>query len=182
MRLAFCGRLAPLPLRCLRFAPRFLAESVRAARSVAAVYRNPNNSVFWQGQASACGNLANAPLFALLCFARAVVPCSRRPSCGLLLVPAPLKRGSHSRPRAPVPRCPRPSPWFLACSGLAGVAGIRARPVSAPRFKGAWAGRPLSLSCSLRSLAKLDWLRSLCSLRSNLANIPRAKRTGMLTL
>lgn len=90
MRLAFCGRLAPLPLRCLRFATRFLAESVRAARSVATVYRNPNNSVFWQGQASACGNLANAPLFALLGFARAVVPCSRRPPCGLLLVPAPL--------------------------------------------------------------------------------------------
>ena len=136
MRLAFCGRLAPLRLRCLRYAPRFLAESVRAARSVAAVYRNPNNSVFWQGQASACGNLANAPLFALLSFARAVVPCSRRPSCGLLLVPAPLTRGSHSRPRAPVPRCPRPSPWFLAARGLRAWRAQSPAPSRLPALRG----------------------------------------------
>ena len=131
MRLAFCGRLAPLRLRCLRYAPRFLAESVRAARSVATVYRNPNNSVFWQGQASACGNLANAPLFALLGFARAWVPCSRRPPCGLLLVPAPLSGAVTVAPGL----------LFLvvlAPSGLAGVGGGNAPPRSAPRFKGRW--------------------------------------------
>lgn len=141
MRLAFCGRLAPLPLRCLRFAPRFLAESVRAARSVATVYRNPSSSVFWQGQASACGNLANAPPLALLRFARAVIPCSRRPSCGLLLVPAPLSGVVTVAPGL----------LFLvvlAPSGLAGVAGSNARPVSAPRFKGR--GLVAHLACLVR--------------------------------
>lgn len=147
MRLAFCGRLAPLPLRCLRYAPRFLAESVRAARSIATVYRNPSGSVLWQGQVNASHPCQrSAPCLASFRSCRR--PVFSPPILWASSRSSSFKRGSHSRPRAPVPRCPRPSPWSLACSGLAGVAGSNARPVSAPRFKGR--GLVAHLACLVR--------------------------------
>ena len=113
--------LPPPPLRCLRFAARFLADGVRAARSVSAVSR--------KFAAPSCGK----PRFALVACPRSAASPAASRSCFLfgisppflsraLLVPAPLPRG-RLRPRAWLSLCPRP---------LRGLAG-RGAPASSPR-------------------------------------------------
>ena len=133
--------LPPPPLRCLRFAARFLADGVRAARSVSAVSR--------KFAAPSCGK----PRFALVACPRSAASPAASRSCFLfgisppflsraLLVPAPLPRG-RLRPRAWLSLCPRP---------LRGHAG-RGAPASSPRV---WCA-----GCCPRSLKRCQG--GLCS-------------------
>lgn len=93
----FAKRLAPLPLRCLRFAPRFLAESVRAARSVAVVCRNPSGSVLWQGQVNASHPCQrSAPCLAS--FRSCLGPLFSPPILWALSRPCSFKRGRRGSP------------------------------------------------------------------------------------
>ena len=144
-RLLRKARAAPASLSPLRSA---LPRRERSGGSVSSnKYRNPSGSVLWQGQVNAshpCQRYAPC----LAAFRSCRRPVFSPPILWASSRSGSFKRGSHSRPRAPVPRCPRPSPWFLACSGLAGVAGSNARPVSAPRFKGR--GLVAHLACLVR--------------------------------
>ena len=104
--------LPPPPLRCLRFAARFLADGVRAARSVSAVSR--------KFAAPSCGK----PRFALVaCHRSAASPAASRSCC-----PRPLRGLAGRGAPASSPRvwcagcCPRS---LKRCQGGALLSPLR---------------------------------------------------------
>lgn len=178
MRLALtCAGLAPPPLRCLRFAARFLADGVRAARSVSALVRKSQLRLF--ASLATLLWLANAPLLPLLrsCSLH-LVNISPRILCGQCPVPAPLP-GRRLRTRACLAalsspllrlRCVKACGLAMARGGHApGVArGLKARRLRAisPMARSPWAAAiiaplPFGFLQGLRTFRFILWRRAV---------------------
>lgn len=100
-------KLAPPPLRCLRFAARFLADGVRAARSVSALVRNIRCSVLLQAPLRSCGLQTLRSSFACG-HARTKWSISRGASFAGSVPFVPLGRGYCFALGLTTPPCPRP--------------------------------------------------------------------------